>query len=465
MARPYPRHALSLSDSGLPGNGNRWAEIMNMTTPPPDRPQILWDLGVPAYQPRPVPDVTEYDVVIVGAGYSGLTCGLELAKRGASVLILEQSTVGHGASGRNGGMVGPSFHKLGMTGLTRQYGADKARDIMQAGMAALDHFEGFVAQEEIDCGLSMGGRFRGARSAGDLASMEAECKRLNSGVGLPYRMVSREEVRGFIGSDAYVGGVYYPRDGGVHPKRLVNALAARAEAHGVHLRDNTPVQAITRDGAIFRLQTGERHYSARQVVMASNGYSDARTPKLNARLIPINVTVAATRDLGVERVRAMSPQGTMHGETGRVFLWYRPSPDGRRFIFGGRICREGLAMPARRAKVAAMVARIFPQLDAGDFEHVWHGKIAYSLDHAPHIGQIDGMWYLGGYCGSGVTRSVYFASKLARKILGEGDSETPFDDLPFARVPLRRFAPLGVMGMTRYYRWLDQRDMARGNTR
>jgi ribulose 1,5-bisphosphate synthetase/thiazole synthase len=92
---------------------------MNMTKPQPDRVQILWDLGVPAFQPQPVPDVTEYDVAIIGAGFSGLTCALELAKRGASVLVLEQGTIGHGASGRNGGMVGPSFHKLGMTGLTK----------------------------------------------------------------------------------------------------------------------------------------------------------------------------------------------------------------------------------------------------------------------------------------------------------------------------------------------------------
>jgi glycine/D-amino acid oxidase-like deaminating enzyme len=435
---------------------------MNMTKPQPDRVQILWDLGVPAFQPQPVPDVTEYDVAIIGAGFSGLTCALELAKRGASVLVLEQGAIGHGASGRNGGMVGPSFHKLGMTGLTKQYGADKARDIMQAGMAALDHFEAFVEAEGIDCDLSMQGRFRGARSTADLVSMEAECKRLNAEVGLPYRMVSRAEVGGFISSDAYVGGVYYPRDGGVHPKRLVNALAARAEARGAHLRDHTPVSRIVRDGSGFRLEAGGKSFAAKQVVMATNGYSDARTPGLNARLIPINVTVAATRDLGENRIRSMSPQGSMHGETGRVFLWYRPSPDGRRFIFGGRICREGLAMPARRAKVAAMVGRIFPELEAEDYEHIWHGKIAYSLDHAPHIGQIDGVWYLGGYCGSGVTRSVYFASKLARKILGQAGGETPFDDLPFAKVPFRPFAPLGVMGMTRYYRWLDQRDMARG---
>tara|TARA_R110000868_G_C10973150_1_gene771272 strand:+ start:25343 stop:26665 length:1323 start_codon:yes stop_codon:yes gene_type:complete len=423
---------------------------------------ILWDLGVPAYQPQPVPEVTDYDVAIIGAGYSGLTCGLELAKRGASVLILEQGAVGHGASGRNGGMVGPSFHKLGMTGLTRQYGADKARDIMQAGMSALDHFESFIADEGIDCGLSLGGRFRGARTAQDLAGMEAECQRLKAQVGLPFHMVTGAEVGAFIGSSTYVGGVFYPRDGGVHPKRLANALAARAEAQGVHLRDHTPVRGILRTQDGFRLQAGTgQSYCARQVVMASNGYSDARTPGLNARLIPINVTVAATRDLGAARIRAMSPQLTMHGETGRVFLWYRPSPDGRRFIFGGRMCREGLALPAQREKVAAMVSRIFPELTPQDYEHIWHGKIAYTMDHAPHIGAIDGIWYLGGYCGSGVTRSVYFASKLARKILGEAGGETPFDDLPFDKVALRRLAPLGVMAMTRYYRWLDERDMAR----
>ncbi|QDL93333.1 FAD-binding oxidoreductase [Paroceanicella profunda] len=439
---------------------------MTTTAPPPaptraapGAPSRFWDLGVPDYEPRQDRPGASADVAIVGAGFSGLACGIALARRGFSVAVFEQGAIAHGASGRSGGMVGPSFHKLGMAGLTAKYGAQKAQGIMQAGMEALDHFEAFVAREELECDFQLTGRFRGARSPEDFDAMAAECARLNAQVGLPYRMVSRAEMPTFIGSTTYCGGVFYPRDGGVHPKRLVNALAGRSEALGVRLAPGTPVHAIAREAGGFRLHTAQGDVTARHVVVATNGYADARTPDMNARVVPITVTVAATRDLGADRIRAMSPRLAMHGETGRVFTWSRPTPDGRRFIFGGRICSESVAPADRPARVAASVARIFPELTAQDFEHVWHGRIAYTADHAPHLAAIDGIWHIGGYCGSGVTRSIYFAEKVAGKIAGEAGSTTAFDDLPFPKVPFRPLAPLAARVMTRYYKWLDTRDL------
>ncbi len=399
-----------------------------------------------------------YYAVIVGAGYSGLATALGLARNGLSVLLLEDKTVGHGASSRNGGMVGPSFHELGTVGLTRKYGAEKAADILRTGIDALDYAQDLFSHHEIDCDFQMTGRFRGARTESHLKSMIAECQRLRDAVGLQFEPLGASDIQAHTGARCYVGGVIYPRDGGLHPKKLANALAMKAEAEGVLIKDRTPVTAIGREGGFFEISTPRGPVKARQLVLATNGYSDRRVRALNARIVPIQVTVSATRPLGEDRVRAMSPHFHMHGETGRLFIWSRPSPDRTRFIFGGRVSNPRAPAAIQRQSFAIAAQRLYPDLTPDDFEYVWSGKIAYTMDHAPHLDQVDGIWLIGGYCGSGVTRSLYFADKLVRRMTGQQGAETPFDEIKFPRVPFRSFAPLGARMLTKYYGFRDRFD-------
>ena len=417
-----------------------------------------WNLGVPDFVPIDRPLRTEYDVVVIGAGYSGLAVAWGLARHGLSVLVLEERSIGYGASSRNGGMVGPSFHPLGMVALTRKYGEEKTKSIMRAGVDALEYCQELFEENQIDCDLQLTGRIRGARSKAHLDSMVAECARLNEAAGLAYEVIGPSEIHLHSGSDAYVGGVLYPMDGGLHPKRLVNALASRAEAAGAQICQQMPACRIERRGRGFRLSMSQAVLSAQQVVIATNGYSDSRVPAMNSRIVPIDVSVATTRHLGTDRVRAMSPRLHMHGESGRVFIWSRPSPDHTRFIFGGRISGTKSPLHVQCEQIATAVQRIYPDMLPTDLEFVWNGKIAYTSDHAPHLNEIDGLWLIGGYCGSGVTRSLYFADKLVRKIAQQPGGETPFDDMAFPVMPFRRLAPLGARIATSYYGWLDQRD-------
>jgi glycine/D-amino acid oxidase-like deaminating enzyme len=417
-----------------------------------------WSVGVPDFVPAQSPLQNDYDVVVIGAGYTGLAVACGLARQGLSVLVLEEKTVGYGASSRNGGMVGPSFHELGMVGLTRKYGEDKAQKIMRAGMDALDYCQDLFTNEDINCAFSLSGRFRGARSEVHLKAMIAECERLKAAVGLPYEVVASSKLPDHTGSLAYKGGIIYPRDGGLHPKRLVNSLAARAQAAGAVIRTGTPVNGIEPDGNRFLVATPSATLKSRQVVIATDGYSDRRVFAMNERIVPIDVTVCATRRLGEDSIRAMSPRFHVHGESGRVFIWSRPSPDRTRFIFGGRISTPSAPAHVQQRQISTAISRLYPDLAPEDFEHIWHGKVGYTTDHAPHLNKVDGIWLIGGYCGSGVTRSLFFADRLVRKMTGQPGSQTPFDDLEFPRVPFRLFAPLGAKILTRYYGWLDNRD-------
>ncbi|MFT7028609.1 MAG: glycine/D-amino acid oxidase-like deaminating enzyme [Paracoccaceae bacterium] len=424
--------------------------------------RIHWTGGAPAYMPKAAALPADVDVVVVGAGFTGLTAAIHLARGGRSVAVLDAGSIGHGASSRNGGMVGPSFHKIGMAGLTAKYGEAKAVAILREGMLALDHFESFVADEGLDCDLQLTGRFRGAVTSDDYDATARECARLEKAVGLPFTMIPQSDQRDRIGTDFYRGGVVYHRDGGIHPRKLVAALAAKAEDAGATLHPDTLVTGITASGrgAVVRHAGGV--INARDVIVATNGYGiGAGADPLRLRVVPIRTGAVATGQLSATQMADLTPANHMFSESRRVFMWFRPTPDRTRFIFGGRMGPIGGGPQAQADALRASALRVFPQLEGVAFEEVWSGYVAYTVDHAPHLGKIDGVWFAGGYCGSGVTRSIYFASKLARRVLGQPGDETAFDDLPFPKAPIHPVvAGLGAQALTRWHAMRDAQALA-----
>jgi len=415
--------------------------------------------------PTDTPDISALpdraDIAVIGAGYTGLCTALHLARAGRDVVVLDAGGIGAGCSSRNGGMAGPSFHKLGSAGLLSRYGEQKTLSIMREGLLAFKYFEEFVQQENLECDLQMRGRFRGARTAADYDSTARECEWLGKNLGLPFDMVAQSDQRSEIGSDFYRGGVVYHRDGNIHPRKLVLELARVATAAGVRIIPHCRVTGLNRDGNSTAVHTARGKIVAKQVVVATNAYSDNATNAMKRRVVQIRTAAVATQELPADLMAELSPKGRSFGESGRVFMWFRPTPDGKRFIFGGRIGTPG-GNPTRQHKAfAASATRVFPQLKNVSFSHVWSGDVAYTVDHSPHIGFEDGVWLAGGYCGSGITRSIYFGMKLARKILRKPGADTAFDDLPFSPVP---FKPLSgpVAGLlTKWYAYQDGCDLLR----
>lgn len=422
--------------------------------------QNFWET-VPSYSPKPVPLPKQTDIAVIGAGYTGLSAALHLARAGRDVTVFDAGGIGAGCSSRNGGMVGPSFHKLGSAGLLSRYGPDKTLDILGEGLRALDYFEEFVKRENLACDLQMHGRFRGARTVADYDSTARECEWLGKNLGLPFDVVPQVDQHNEIGSDFYKGGVVYHRDGGIHPRKLVLSLARLAEAAGVRIITNCAVDGIHKEAKGTQLNTSNGTLLAGEVIVATNAYSDRRTSAMHKRVVQIRTAAVATQELPVDVINQLSPKGRSFGESGRVFMWFRPTPDGKRFIFGGRIGRPGGNPDKQRSAFTAAATRVFPQLADVDFNHIWSGDVAYTTDHSPHIGYKDGVWLAGGYCGSGVTRSIYFGMKLAHKILREPNAETAFDDLPFAPVPFKPFAGHVANILTKWYSYQDERDLLR----
>ena len=157
------------------------------------------------------------EVAVIGAGFTGLSAALELARGGRDVIVLDKEGPGGGCSSRNGGLIGPSYHKLGLDGLAASHGVDRMHNVLAESRDSLEFLVEFIANEGIDCDLRRSGRFRGADRPQHYENLAREVEGLRSAVGLDADMVPRAEQRAEIGSDAYHGGAVYHRDGHLNP--------------------------------------------------------------------------------------------------------------------------------------------------------------------------------------------------------------------------------------------------------
>lgn len=419
-----------------------------------------WDeTGLPdaqiAQAPDALPDTVE--TLIVGAGYSGLSAALTLARGGRDVAVIDSEIIGHGCSSRNGGQIGPSFHKLGLAGLTAAFGTGKAHDILRESMDSLTYLKTLIADEGIDCDMQPNsGRFKGARRAAHYDEIARSNEDLAKAVGFQFEMVPKAQQSTYIGSDFYHGGAIYPDDGLLHPAKFVLGLAQLAIAAGVKLYAPARATAVQRDGGAFTVQVGGKSVSASQVLIATNGYSGPELPFFHRRVIPVRSAIIATEPLSPELIRSAFPTGGAVVDSSRLLRYYRASPDGRRVVFGGR----ALNLPDRPEKYAPDLHRqmteVFPQLANAPISHAWSGTVAYTFDHAPHLGCHDGLYYVMGYCGSGVGRATYFGHKAALQMLGDPAGKTSLDDLTFPTRPFYRGKPWFLPATLRWHSMLDR---------
>ncbi len=397
------------------------------------------------------------DVVVIGAGYTGLSAALELARAGRNVVVLDAVAIGAGCSSRNGGLVGPSFHKLGLDGLAKSHGTKIAHNVIAESRDCLEFLVTLIDDESIDCDLRRSGRFRGADKPGHYEDLAREVKGLQKAVDLEADMVPREDQRAEIGSDAYYGGVVYHRDGHLHPGQYVAGLAARAAAAGAHLIGQSAVTGIRQDGKAFTLAVGARKIEADQVLVATNGYTPPALGWFRRRILPIRSAIIATEAVEPSLIRELSPKDRCLGGTSRLMLYYRPSSDGTRMILGGRTFHLDDRPMSYTKDLRTQMIRIFPQLADVKISHGWSGTVAYTFDHVPHIGQHKGLFYAMGYCGSGVGRATYYGNKVAKKMLGDPGGATALDDLAFRTKPFYTGTPWFLPAILHWHAFMDKR--------
>ncbi len=405
----------------------------------------------------PMADVpAKADVVVIGSGYTGLNAALQTARGGRSTIALDAEDVGWGCSTRNGGQISTSI-KPGYDELARRHGPERATAILHEGRNSLAWLGEFVAAERIDCEFRVVGRFHAAHSPGQYEALERSVANQPKGLEVPVHMVPRAEQRAELGTDAYYGGAVFANHASVDPGLYHAGLLDRAMAAGVKIFAHCAATAIERDGDRFRVVTPRGTCVARDVVVATNGYTGPLTPWLQRRVIPIGSYIIATEPLLAETMDRLMPRNRTVSDTRKVVYYYRASPDRRRILFGGRVSHNETDPRRSGPTLRAELVRIFPELAHVRISHSWAGFVAYTFDELAHIGRHDGVHYAMGYCGSGVGMASYLGMRLGQQVLGRAEGATGLDGLSFQTRPFYTGNPWFLAPSVMYYRWRDER--------
>ena len=400
------------------------------------------------------------DVLIVGAGYTGLCAAIELAAAGRHCVVVDAEQPGAGCSTRNGGQISSSI-KPGYAALARRYGPELGSRIMNAGHESLFWIEDFIKQQNIDCAFQRCGRFYGAHTPGIHASLASRLQDQPPGVTLHADVVSRDEQHRYIDSDQYHGGIIYHDHCSLDPGRYHRGLLANAESNGVLVAANTRVLKLHRCGngqpaasAAFTASTSRGDITANKVIIATNGYTDGLMPWVRRRVIPIGSYMIATDVLSEATVDRLIPSQRVITDSRKLVVYFRPSPDNTRILFGARVSITETDAARAVEPLRQQLAERFPELNSVGVSHAWMGFVAYTFGELPHYGERDGVHHALGYCGSGVSLSSFCGVHVARQILGTDASEA-FAKNAFEQRFYYRSKPWFLAPSIAWYRFRD----------
>lgn len=414
--------------------------------------RCLWSDQAPLPR-RPVASLPRStDVAIIGGGYTGLAAARTLARGGADVTLLERYHLGWGASSRNAGFVLPGF-KLPVEALARRMGRDRTRAMFRLSLDAVGYLERLLAEEEISCDFVRCGAATLAAKPSHLRALERGGRFLRDVLGYETDLLGPRDVGRIVGSTRYHGGLLDPFAASLQPARYVRGLSSAAERAGARLLEDTEVVSLKRGAGRFELGTSRGFVRAGEVLAATNGYTPTALARLRRRVVPIGSHMIATAPLEEELARRLIPQRRLLSDTRHLLYYFRLSPDGR-MIFGGRASFTPASTRRSAAILAAGMREVFPALAGIPIEYAWSGKVACSLDHLPHAGQLDGVHYAMGYCGHGIAMATYLGTLMGQVLAGAAQ----MPDLGrerFRAIPLFNGFPWFLPLVGAYYRARD----------
>jgi gamma-glutamylputrescine oxidase len=397
------------------------------------------------------------DVVIIGAGYTGLSAAHHIAKSGLSPVVLEANHPGWGASGRNGGVITAKF-RLSFRDIDAAHGHAMARRMYEIAHESVEMVDELVSEFGITSArLTRSGQVKAAHNQATLRAAIDEAEWMKREMGdTEVRILDSHQVREETGSRGFVGGVLNPGSGGIHPLNYLRGLAKGVAQRGVPIFQESPALALRRYGDGVIAETPGGSVRARQAIIATNSYSDltSATVRLQRTLVPFRSALIATEKLSPNLAGSLMPTGRTYTETKRMMRWFRKVDD--RVIFGGRGAFGKQDSESAFEALRRAMTGIFPELTDIPLEFRWSGLVAMTLDSVPHVGRIDDRTlYSVGYNGAGVAMSSLMGRYLASLVRGEAVDLGLLDARRVRTIPFYPLREPAIRLVAGWYQFLD----------
>ena len=332
------------------------------------------------------------DVVIIGAGYTGLSCAIELAQQGIkNIVVLEANTIGWGCSGRNAGFVLPGSGRLSYQQLVSRFGKEQAVKLHQDYLSGTDLINELCAKSDSTIDASELGYLKLAHSNKWLSKLQSSARYLATEFDYDVEFLTRAQLeQDFVIHKKATGAIRYTNGFGINPLKLINAYAKLAMSLGVDIYTQSAVTSLSQHNGQHRVFTSAGSVTADKLVMATNGYttSNLKGP-LTSKILPVLTNVVVTRPL--TQAELTSSQFQTHQvmmDTRELKYYYRLLPDNR-LLFGGRgaIAGKDANNPVFQQRLLNEIKSTFVGLDTISIDYNWIGWISVSMDQMPHIYQ------------------------------------------------------------------------------
>lgn len=400
----------------------------------------------------------QYDVAIIGGGYTGMSTARYLAQKGLSPVILEASRIGWGASGRNGGVVEGKY-RVTLSDVASRFGMETSRRMYHLAHEAVDHVEELIEAYSISsANYQQNGTMRCAHHKAALATLVKEDEWVRKTFGdTSTRVLGAEEMAHETGSRDFWGGILNSHGGTIHPLNFARGIAKGLTDSGVDIFEESPVIKIQHDSGGVKLFTPGGVINASQIVIATDAYTDitGATNAVTKTIVPFRSAMIATEPLDLAGISTPLLDGRSYSETRRMMRWFRRN--GNRLMYGGRGAFGKSDSESAFSALETALRKQFPQLEDVKITHRWSGLVALTLDAVPHLGRLnDRTTYAMGYNGLGVAMSSNMGKYVAEVVTGGKPSLGMITESELKSIPFYSLREPGVRMVAGWYQLLDR---------
>lgn len=403
-------------------------------------PDSLWYASAEPLEELPglKSDLTT-DVLIIGAGYTGLSAALHLAESRDGIVVIDAIQPGWGCSGRNGGQINPNW-KTSLSKLQKLYRAKQFEQFIetvdQSANLVFDLIERYNIQCEArraGCLLASKGR-KGYRYLKDWTDFwQAR--------GAAVKLLDAQSMTEAVGCDEYDTGFLDFRGGSLQPLSYARGLARACMSEGVSIYGDTKALEVTGSGDRWRVKTASAVIDCNQVIFATNGYTDKLWPGLAQSIVPVASMLIATKPLTVELASRIIPQRYAVAEYSGVPPYYRID-ELNRMVFGWRGTLSGSIGSLHTRHLKRKAVQLFPELEKAEWEYDWAGYVAITSHQRPMLLQLADHAFAGlGYNGRGIAMATMMGKQLA-KVINNEETSLPLESC--RQIPFHRFRQIGI---------------------